>query len=300
VAADERCEPAIDVCCAGSFCESGPYVPEEGRCRPKRADGEFCGFSFECTNGLCNSSGRCGAESCAAVGENCFNQACCAGSFCERNAYVTNHGRCTLLLLANGDSCLNHDECQVGVCSTGVCGIPVCAPAGAECFGFDAPCCDGLVCDMPADSYGPGVCGAKLPDAAPCETDIQCASESCIHNRCQELGPVGSVSFARIFDEVLVPNGCTGGYCHGGGAGGLWMSSEEVAHRNLTAVRAAGAGCGGVPRVQPGEVESSLLWAKVAPGVPAPCGNKMPPSRGGLSAGSLQLIEAWIRAGAPR
>lgn len=295
----ENCGTEVDLCCEGSYCDEGPYTPESGRCRAQRPDGERCGLSFQCQSGVCNSTGRCGPESCVRNGESCLEEGCCAGAFCEQNAYVPSFQHC-VPKRADGEFCSWHGECVSAQCTDGVCGAPACAEAGTSCFGFEAGCCADTFCNLPADSYGPGVCAARLPQGSPCEVGDQCASDNCQENRCAALAPVGSVSFSRIYHEVLVPNGCTGGYCHGGGAGGLWFSSLEGAYRALVNTAAAGPGCSAIPRVRPGQLSASLIWAKVAPGVAAPCGEKMPPTRGALSAGSLVLLEAWILAGAPR
>lgn len=233
---EASCTSVDDTCCEGTFCEDGPYTPETGRCVAQRADGVPCGFSLQCESGVCNASGRCGAEVCAELGESCESAPCCANSFCERNVYLESFGRC----------------------------VP------------------------------------RLEDGSFCEVDAQCVSDRCVESQCSGVVPVGSVDFSRIFQEVLVPNGCTGGYCHGGGAGGLTLSNEDAAYEALVNTSAVGPGCEGAPRVYPGLVEASLVWGKIAPGMPAPCGSKMPPAGGALLAGSLALMEAWIRAGAPR
>jgi hypothetical protein len=299
VALDDRCDPAGDPCCAGAFCEAGPYTPEAGRCVAQRADGEYCGAAFECTSGQCNAASRCGPLVCSAAGEACGEAGCCAGTYCESNSYLETFGHCTPAL-PDGEFCTDASECQTGACTNNQCGVPACAPAGAECFGFDAPCCAGLACDIPADSYGPGQCSPQLGLGEPCELDPQCASGRCAENRCAEPGPVEAVTFAEVFEQVLVPNGCTNGYCHGSGAGSLWLSDADGAYRALVGAPPAGPGCEAVARVAPGDLAGSLLWGKVAPDLAAPCGIKMPPARGALSPAATAIVEAWIRGGAPR
>lgn len=41
--------------------------------------------------------------------------------------------------------------------------------------------------------------------------------------------PATAASFQVVFDQVIAPNGCTSGYCHGGGAGGLAMQDRTSA-----------------------------------------------------------------------
>lgn len=234
----EPCSADDDICCAGSYCESFVYSPEDGRCVPLRPDGSPCGAASQCEGAWCNTLGRCGPEPdeepCLARGETCAGSGCCADSFCETNAYVLEFGSC--------------------------------APKrGAGAFCMDAG---------------------------------ECRSGRCEDHLCASTDPAAALRFERIYREVLVPNGCTGAYCHGGGAGSMSLQSVESAYDALVGTPAEGDGCGAAPRVAPGSARASLLFAKVAPGVEAPCGQKMPPTAGGLSAAAASLIARWIDEGA--
>ena len=110
------------------------------------------------------------------------------------------------------------------------------------------------------------------------------------------------ISFAKVFDEILVPKGCTGGYCHAGHAGGLLMDTMETAYENLiNQAVSTETPCQATVRVVPGEPASSMLWVRVAPDA-EDCltePQKMPPfDDKGLSGDELQLIHDWILTGA--
>ena len=109
------------------------------------------------------------------------------------------------------------------------------------------------------------------------------------------------VSFTAVYEQVLLPNGCTAGYCHGGGAGGLEMTDEATSYANLVEVNATATVCGQSMRVVPGSLEASILWYRVRPAalddVPA-CAAKMPLGSMGLTEAEGQLVNDWIVGGA--
>ena len=55
---------------------------------------------------------------------------------------------------------------------------------------------------------------------------------------------------------------------------------------------------GGYKLIEPGDPDKSLVWLKVNEGT-APFGNRMPLSVEALSADQVELVRAWIEAGAP-
>ncbi len=236
-----------------------------------------------------------GALACTVAAADCSETTCCAGLFCETNAYLMTHNTC-VPTLADGESCLADGQCSSGRCSEGVCAAAECGVVGQQCFGVEFPCCPGLACDVPADSYGPGACAPVAALGEPCAGDAQCASGRCAAGRCAEPAPVGAATFQRVFDEVLVPNGCTNGYCHGQSAGGLVLRDVDGAFRALVGPLAT---CDGSARVVPGAPEQSALWRKIAPGVMA-CGSKMPPAVGSVSPVAAELVRQWIAEGAAR
>lgn len=234
LALSRPCGLELGACCAGSFCEDGPYTPERGRCVATLADGEYCTAPESCTSGVC-ADNVCGGAQCVALGAPCAvagASPCCRGSYCETNFYLPIHDVCVV----------GHEE-------------------GAFCS-EDAECAAGRCVE--------GVCGAPRP-----------------------------VTFARVYEEILVPYGCTGGRCHGGAAGALSLSNAEEAYTNLVRAQASHTDCGSGVRVAPGDLSGSLVWLKVAPDMSV-CGSKMPPTMGGLPEPALNLLREWISAGAPR
>ncbi len=109
------------------------------------------------------------------------------------------------------------------------------------------------------------------------------------------------VSFTAVYEQVLVPKGCTSGYCHGMGAGGLEMTDEATSYANLVEMNATAAVCGQSMRVVPGSLEASILWYRVRPAaldVEPACAAKMPVGSLGLSDAEGQLVNDWIAGGA--
>jgi hypothetical protein len=107
---------------------------------------------------------------------------------------------------------------------------------------------------------------------------------------------VESISFTRVEEEVFEPAGCTAGYCHGGSAGDLTWSYEE-----LVGTAAAEPVCGLTERVVPGDPEASILWQRVRPLAAEEtesCAEMMPKGGPPLDAAQAQLVYDWIAGGA--
>jgi hypothetical protein len=113
-------------------------------------------------------------------------------------------------------------------------------------------------------------------------------------------GGPGGVSFTEVFEQVLVPQSCTSGYCHGGGAGGLDMMDEATAYASLVDVPAVTPVCGLAMRVVPGAPDESITWLRARPAAldDEPCAPKMPQGSSGLSEADAQLVKDWIAGGA--
>ncbi len=108
-------------------------------------------------------------------------------------------------------------------------------------------------------------------------------------------------SFTEVYEGVLIPQGCTAGYCHGGMAGGLMMTDEATAYANLVDVAATTPVCGLTTRVVPGAPDESILWPRVRPAAQdmgMACAPKMPQGMPGLPDAEAQLVYDWIAAGA--
>ncbi len=221
---------------------------------------------------------------------------CCAGSFCEDGPYTPERGRC-VATLPDGEFCTSPEHCVSGVCADNVCGGAQCLALGAPCAGVGAsPCCRGSYCE--SNVYLPihDVCVVGHEEGAFCSEDAECAAGQCVDGVCGAPRPV---TFARVYEEILVPYGCTSGRCHGAAAGYLSLGTAEDSYANLVRASATAADCGSGVRVAPGDVTGSLMWLKVAPDMNV-CGSKMPPTMGGLPAPALTLLREWITAGAPR
>ncbi|HKU38008.1 MAG TPA: hypothetical protein VJR89_07675, partial [Polyangiales bacterium] len=89
--------------------------------------------------------------------------------------------------------------------------------------------------------------------------------------------PAGAPTWSRVWEEVFLPKGCNGQYCHGSGQGGLSMKNKDDAHLNLVGVAAAGPACkaGGMLRVKASDPNASLLLDKMSHPMPS-CGDMMP------------------------
>jgi hypothetical protein len=108
-------------------------------------------------------------------------------------------------------------------------------------------------------------------------------------------------SFAALYQDVLVANGCVG--CHDADApGGLDLTSVEFAYQGLVGAAAKGAKCApmGTPRVAPGDSDGSLLVHKLeghdASDQPV-CGKPMPQMER-VDPQDIERVRVWIDQGA--
>jgi hypothetical protein len=111
----------------------------------------------------------------------------------------------------------------------------------------------------------------------------------------------GAPSFTEVYESVIVGQGCTAGYCHGGMAGGLELTDEATSYANLVEVDATMAVCGLTQRVVPGAPEQSILWMRVRPAAEdmgMACAPKMPQGSMGLADADATLVKEWIAGGA--
>ena len=108
---------------------------------------------------------------------------------------------------------------------------------------------------------------------------------------------VGTSSFGKMVWPIFQSAGCTGGYCHGGTAGGLSMSSETVAYSNLVGVKSTG--CASLNRIEASDVAKSYVVQKLEGKGSCFTGSKMPVG-GSLTAAQIATIKAWVSAGAAK
>jgi hypothetical protein len=116
-----------------------------------------------------------------------------------------------------------------------------------------------------------------------------------------DAGPTAP-SWTTVYTEVITPR-CLP--CHADATqigitlGQLDMSSQATAFNNLVNKAATGPACSSAGiRVVPGSPDTSVLYLKVDPEEPTPCGAKMP-FTGTISEEEVEMIEAWIEGGAP-
>lgn len=112
-----------------------------------------------------------------------------------------------------------------------------------------------------------------------------------------------AVSFTDVFEQVILPNGCNSGYCHGDGFGGLELTDEATSYANLVEVQASAPLCGQSVLVVPGAPDESVLWYRVRPtaldaGDTCAEASKMPKGSMGVSDSQAELVEKWIAGGA--
>lgn len=121
-----------------------------------------------------------------------------------------------------------------------------------------------------------------------CASTQTCSNDQCVWSR---------KSFAADVYPIFQA-GCAGAACHSGArpAEGLDLSSASLAFSTLVNVRTGQ--CGGAKiRVVPGDPAASYLVAKLT-GVGMCSGSVMPKMGGELSAAQIDVVRAWIGAGA--
>jgi hypothetical protein len=108
-------------------------------------------------------------------------------------------------------------------------------------------------------------------------------------------------TFAVIQQKVFGASGCRVQTCHGSDAAGGLDLQWGAAYLSLVDVPAAtpAAAAAGKKRVVPGDAEASFLFQKLAGTLRPDEGARMPSVGGALDPLELDLIRAWIDAGAP-
>jgi hypothetical protein len=115
----------------------------------------------------------------------------------------------------------------------------------------------------------------------------------------------GDAEPAPTFTQVyaLISQRCQPCHTTAGGTGvvngKLDMTSKATAYTNLVGVAGMGTGCNGMGiRVVAGDSDMSLLFLKVNPDEPVPCGARMPLNMPTLPEEEFEMIQDWIEAGA--
>lgn len=128
-----------------------------------------------------------------------------------------------------------------------------------------------------------------------------CVISACGGNDTGDSGPQTS-TFQRIQAEVFDVS-CSSDSCHSsfGQAGDMILDTDHswdalILHEPANPIAAAH----GWMRVMPGEPEQSFLVAKLTHTLAAGEGLGMPYNAAPLEAGTIEIIKAWIAAGAPK
>ena len=100
-------------------------------------------------------------------------------------------------------------------------------------------------------------------------------------------------SFSQDVFEIFTRRGCTASSCHGGGAGGLTMTSASGAFTNLVGVASTGTG---EVRVIVSDAVNSYLVKKLEG--TAAVGSRMPLGGSPLDNIDLTNVKNWINQGA--
>ena len=122
-----------------------------------------------------------------------------------------------------------------------------------------------------------------------CASTQTCSNDQCVWSR---------KTFAADVFPLFQTAGCAGNGCHGGmrPSENLDLSTASIAFSALVNVRTGQ--CGGSKfRVVPGDPAASYLVAKLT-GVGMCSGSVMPKAGSELSAAQIDVVRAWIGAGA--
>jgi hypothetical protein len=108
-------------------------------------------------------------------------------------------------------------------------------------------------------------------------------------------------TFDVIQREIFGPKGCRVETCHGSTVSGGLDLRWGTAHYALVDAPAANAAAAaaGKRRVVPGDPEASFLWQKLVGDLTTDEGIAMPSVGSALTAQQLDVVRAWIAAGAP-
>jgi hypothetical protein len=147
---------------------------------------------------------------------------------------------------------------------------------------------------------GPRDAGSAVVDAStPSDAGPRPVEDAGPRADAGDTEPDGSASAAPTFRQAYAILSANCSPCHTSeNDGSLDMSSRVLAYGNLVEQDAEGTACrgGGRVRVVPGDAQASLLVQKLEG--TQDCGARMPRGRTPLPEASIDLIKAWIEAGA--
>ena len=169
-------------------------------------------------------------------------------------------------------------------------GVFACAAAAAACSSSST---NAVI--IPADAEVMPVRDGAIEDA------VAVLRDSGIDASAVKEAAAAASTFTQVYGDIISPI-CV--QCHnpagiGVSMGHLDMSTKALAFTDLVGVEAAGIACGGMgTRVVAGNAGSSIMFKKIDPAQPAPCGSKMPLGLAPLTAAQTAEIESWINGGA--
>jgi len=236
-------------------------------------------------------------QSCTVTSSNCVPE-------CD-DSQVCNNGACEPASPPSCEPpCADNENCEDGTCvldPTMVGSVPT--SCGSPGQGLEPVDCTKNG-DTNAQCVFSNHCMCTVADGFECETSGEVVSAECVPgSSCVSATPPGNKPLSEIFETIFQNQGCTAGYCHGGGANELLLSDVANTHANLVGQTATTAGCGLTERVVPGNPEESILWHRVKPlaegeTADTACISKMPAGSDGLSEEHAQLVYDWIKGGA--
>lgn len=168
-----------------------------------------------------------------------------------------------------------------------MCESPELACYGTECGAREAePDCSGRECGD--DGFG-GSCGT-------CAMGRVCGfGGECVPEPDEGIfSPTGESTFAAIYSEILIQQGCDSKACHS--TTGFVLEAQDTAYFSLLlGVSSFDQDCAGKRFIVPGNVDESYLYQKLLPD--PSCGDLMPLSEP-LSEQQMAQIRTWIELGA--
>ena len=109
---------------------------------------------------------------------------------------------------------------------------------------------------------------------------------------------VTNVDFAAQVMPIFASAGCSGGSCHGGGAGGMTITTDAAStYNNIVGVASS---CSGFNYIDPSSTTSSYIYQKIT-GAHSCGGSRMPLNNSTYfdsNTDKLEIIRVWIEEGA--
>jgi hypothetical protein len=186
-------------CCAGQICGGANLACTQGQCRQCGGMGEPC-----CAGATCGSGFSCNGTTCIACGGP--DEPCCEKRSCKNDSCCVrqNNGRDDCLIV--GDTCPLSGPGNAGTCMAGKC---------SGCGQSGQACCNGNLCDDPAQACIAGKCqGCGGVGQAACQGNL-CSGGSCVDS----AGTCIAVDTACGQDSgtCTAEGGCNKGNVHCGG-----------------------------------------------------------------------------------